>query len=57
MDVVSGIGMDPLIEIPAQGFDADSISQNNETHEEKPTFTPGDNQSRRTKNRGQSETR
>ena len=38
-------------------YDAESISQNTETHEEKTLFAPRDNQSLGTKTRGQSEIR
>ena len=40
-----------------QGLDAESISQNTETHEEKTPFTPWDNQSARSDHEGQSEIR
>ena len=41
----------------AQRFDAGSISQNTETHEEKTGFTPWDNRKPLANHRGQSESR
>ncbi len=49
-------GRDRLILLPPLD-NADSISQNPETHEEKPTFHPNDNQSRTEPTHGQSENR
>jgi hypothetical protein len=49
-------GLDRLILLPPVD-DADSISQNAGTHEEKPEMHPGDNQSPRDTASGQSETR
>jgi hypothetical protein len=46
-----------LIDPGAQGFDAGSINQKHETHEEKPEITPGHNQSPRSENHGQSKNR
>jgi hypothetical protein len=47
----------PVIDPAPQGFDAGSINQKHETHEEKPEFTHGHNQTPRSRNHGQSETR